>query len=151
MIRAGVESDLPEIVRMCGDFWLETVYSKEYQIEHDPETTRAFADLCMAHGLMAVLEVDGKVCGFACGLKSFLLGNAGVCTGSEVAWWVDPEHRQGKNGVSLLVKLEDMAKSEGVIFWSMMFMRSSMPEAIEGIYKKMGYFENEIAYTKRIL
>jgi len=151
MIRIGESKDLPDIVRMCGDFWESTVYKAEHGIAHDPCTTESFAQECINQGLLVVLEIDGSVCGFACGMKSFLLGNADVCTGSEVAWWVDPEHRGGKNGIGLLLKLEDLARNSGIVFWSMMFMCSSMPDKIESIYNKMGYFKNEVSYTKRLL
>lgn len=106
------------------------------------------AAMCIEQKLMAVLEINSKVVGFACAIKGALLANHSVITASEVAWWCDPDHRGGKGGLSLLIALEGLARAQGVKYFNMQYMLSSMPKTIEGIYEKLGYSKSEVSYTK---
>lgn len=144
MIRNGEYKDLPRIVEMAREFWSHTIYDEEYC----PDTVYVMAELSLNQGLLSVLEVDGIARGFACGIKGPLLANSEVFTGTELAWWVDPEYRQGKNGIGLMEHLENQAKEVGIKYWNMAYMESSMPEVIKGIYKKMGYTKVESTYMK---
>jgi hypothetical protein len=146
MIRLGTTKDIPQIVEMARDFWKETIYDEPFC----SETVAAMSQLCIDQGLMCVVDIDGVLEGFACGVKGPLLANAEVLSGTEVAWWVNPDHRKGRNGIALLLSLEQQAKAQGIKYWNMVFMESSMPEKIEGIYKKMGYKKTEVFYTKVI-
>ena len=144
MIRLGETEDIPSIIRMSKDFWQHTIYDEPFC----DESVKNMAQMCIEQGLMAVLEISGNIVGFACGIKGGLLANSNVTTGTEIAWWVDEEHRGGKNGISLLIALEGMARHQGIKYWNMLFMQSSMPSVIESIYKKMGYIRTEVSYTK---
>jgi N-acetylglutamate synthase-like GNAT family acetyltransferase len=146
MIRSGTTEDIPEIVEMAREFWKETIYKETF----DPETVEAMSQLCIDQGLMCVVDIGGKLEGFACGVKGALLANSEVLSGTEVAWWVNPDHRQGKNGIGLLMALEKQAKEQGIKYWNMAYMQSSMPEKIEGIYKRLGYERAEVIYAKVI-
>ena len=44
--------------------------------------------------------------------------------------------------------MEVMAKESGVKYWNMIAMRSSMFDSVCGMYKKLGYTENELTFTK---
>lgn len=144
MIRNGAEKDLNRIVEMAREFWTHTIYDEEYC----PDTVHAMASLSLEQNLMAVLEIDNVVQGFACAVKGSLLGNAAVSTGTELAWWIEPDYRQDKNGIKLLKFLETLAKNAEIKHWNMVYMESSMPEIVEEIYKKMGYRRAEVVYTK---
>ena len=144
IVRTGEEKDMDSIVEMAREFWKHTGYDEEYC----PDTVYAMASLCLNQGLLSVLEIEGTVNGFACGIKGSLLANSNVSTGTELAWWVNPEHRKGRNGINLLKHLEYQAKKAGIKYWNMLFMESSMPLIIEGIYQKMGYNKAEVYYTK---
>jgi hypothetical protein len=110
MVRDGNYDDLCAIVGMAEEFWSNTVYEEEFC----PDSVEEMAKMCIDQCLMSVLVVDNEVCGFACGLKGGLLGNALVPTGVEVAWWVNPDHRSGVGGVRLLKHIESRAKSAGI-------------------------------------
>lgn len=144
MIRAGEESDLDDIVSMARVFWSETIYEEEYC----PDTVRGMARMCLDQSMLSVLEVDGSAVGFACGIVGGLLANGSVKSGTEIAWWVNKEHRSGRNGISLLKHIEGQARSAGVKYWNMVYMQSSMPDSIQGIYEKMGYKKSEVVYTR---
>ena len=144
MIRPGLKQDIPIIVMMAKEFWTHTVYDEPFC----EETCWAMSQACIDQGLMAVYEHNNVPVGFACGVKGALLGNASVITGTEVAWWVNKDHRNGKGGIGLLVELERLAKKAGIKYWSMIYMESSMPATIDKIYQKMGYNRAESSYTK---
>ncbi len=144
MIRAGTEDDYDAITSMAEEFWQYTIYDEKFC----PDTVRAMTALCDEQGLLSVLQVGGKVVGFACGVKGPLLANSEVLSGTEIAWWVDPAHRSGRNGIALLKHIERLAKKAGIKYWNMAYMESSMPEEIKSIYERMGYKRSEVIYTR---
>lgn len=146
MIRGGKYRDIPQIIEMAQRFWSETIYAEPM----DPDTVEVMAQTCIDQGMMVVVESGAVIVGFACGVIGGLLGDANVKVGTEVAWWVEPEHRSGRNGIGLLKLLEQQAKAQGIKYWSMAYMESSMPKEIAAIYEKMGYQRNEILYTKEL-
>ena len=146
MIRAASEKDIQGITDMAMLFWKES----PFDVPADRETIEGFASHCLGEGLLCVLDLNGNIEGFAAGIKGVILGNSDVTCGNEVAWWVNPEHRGGKNGIKLLKHLEGMAKDAGIRFWTMAFMTSSMPDVVEGIYQKLGYRKTEVSYTKEL-
>jgi hypothetical protein len=112
MIRAGTREDVPQIVDMGRVFWKETIYKEDFE----PETVSELFNTCIDHGLMSVLEIDEKLEGFACGLKTPLIANSKVFLGTEVAWWVNPDHRQGKNGIGWhICRVQCLKKSKKFI------------------------------------
>lgn len=146
MVRNGTFQDIQTIIVMAREFWAHTGYEDVY----DSASVGKMARTCINYGLMSVLEIEGRVCGFACGLPSQLLANHSVMTGTEVAWWVNPENRSGRNGISLLRHLEKQAKEKGIKYWNMIFMESSMPEQVEKIYQSLGYTKAEVTYTRKL-
>jgi len=146
MIRHATEKDIEAIADMSMEFWKET----SFDVPADRESVIGFAEHCLSENLLCVLEIGGNVEGFAAGIKGYMLGNVNIVCGNEVAWWVNPSHRGGRNGIKLLKYIEQMAKDAGVRFWTMAFMQSSMPEQIESIYQKLGYYKTEVLYTKEL-
>ena len=144
MIREARQDDFDSILDLCGEFWTHTVFDEEFEPEHCVQMIQLAYD----HGLLAVLEIDGLVVGFVAGVKSFLLGSNKAMYGTELAWWVKPEYRGGRNGINLLKFIEELAKSQGVKYWCMISMQSSMPDKVNRMYEKMGYSLSEMTYLK---
>ncbi len=142
--REGTEDDLDRLLEMASSFWDTVGYEEEFCNESCLEMLK----LCMEHELIAVVQVDNLVEGFAAGLKSPLIANQKVSQGTELAWWITPQARKKGLGVSLLTQLESQAKKQGIKYWSMVFMSNSMPEVVEDIYKNLGYKKTETTYTK---
>lgn len=143
MIRIASEKDIPGILTLCEEFWKYTMYEEEFDAEH----TESMVVLALDHGLLAVLDVNGIV-GFVAGVKSFLLGSTKALTGTELAWWVNPEHRKGRKGIDLMLFIENLAKDQGIKYWNMVAMESSSPEIASKIYARLGYTKSETSYTK---
>mgnify|MGYP003653046099 CR=1 FL=1 len=144
MVRPGTINDLPSIISMASEFWVHTIYDEPICAE----SVASMAKLCIDQDLMSVVDVDQSIVGFACGVKGPLLGNNSVSTGTEIAWWVDPDHRSGRNGIGLLKHIEGLAKAAGIKYWNMAYMESSMPTEIKSIYEKLGYQQTEVIYSR---
>jgi GNAT superfamily N-acetyltransferase len=144
MIRKAFESDFDSIVELSREFWKHTMFEEPFEEEH----TLKMVEMAREHGLLAVLEVDGSVEGFAAGVSSFLLASTQAKCGTELAWYLSPDHRGGKNGVALLQFMEQLAKEQGIKYWNMASMQSSMPDYVNRLYEKMGYTHSETTYTK---
>lgn len=144
MIRRAFESDFDEIVDLSRQFWKDTMFEEPFEADH----TLKMVEMAHDHGLLAVLEDDGSVEGFAAGISSFLLGSTQAKCGTELAWYLSPDHRGGKNGVALLHFMEQLAEKQGIKYWNMVSMQSSMPEYVNRLYEKMGYTHSETTYTK---
>ena len=144
MIRKGQVEDIPRIVEMLS----EMKDASRYDDEFCHETCANVAQVCIDHELLSVLEVDGVVQGFAGGIEGNLLFNRAIKSGSELAWWVDPEHREMGSGIELLSHIEGLARIKGIKHWNMVYQTASMPTVVKHIYEKMGYTENEVVYSR---
>jgi GNAT superfamily N-acetyltransferase len=145
MIRKGELEDIPAVVRMSGDFWQHSAFDEEF-IERD---CAAMAEDRINDGLLFIYESNGEAHGFIALVVGPLMVNFGVNIGTEIAWWVDPDHRAGRAGIGLLKAAEDAAKDRGCKYMGMLYMESSMPEAIKTIYERSGYRKSEANYLKR--
>jgi hypothetical protein len=144
MVRDGTIEDIPMVVLMAREFWKMTRYDDEFDQSH----VFGMAVMALEHGLLAILEIDGVVEGFTAGVKGPLLGNASVLSGTEIAWWVNPGARKGRNGLELMNHIEGMAKAQGVKYWNMIVMESCMPEVGSAIYLRQGYQKSETSFTR---
>ena len=145
MIRDCTEKDIPALVEMSREFWQHTLYKDE---AFQDDAVIGMIDKTMEDELCLVLEINGNVEGFVCGIKGVLLANFDVSAGTELAWWVNKDYRKGSDGIKLLKAIEQRAKKVGIKYWNMAYMNSSMPDSIKKIYESMGYKENESLYTK---
>jgi hypothetical protein len=144
MTRDGTAADIPAIVDMAREFWKHTMYTEEFDGEHVAFMT----GLALDHGLLAVLEIDGRLEGFTAGISGPLLGNASTKTATEIAWWVNPDARKGRHSLDLLRHIERQAKAVGVKYWTMVSMQSSAPDVAERIYLRHGYKHSETSFTR---
>ena len=143
MIRAAEESDFPIILDMCEEFWQETAYDEPFDRQH----TKLMVEMALDHGLLAVVDESGVV-GFVAGIKGPLMASPSVQAGTELAWWINPEHRKGRKGIDLMLFIENLAKNQGIKYWNMISMESSKPEVANAIYAKLGYTVIETSWAK---
>lgn len=144
MIRSATVDDFDDILDLSAEFWLQTQFSEPFEREH----TLAYVTMAHDHGLLCVAEINGDIVGFCAGVKSPLMGSSQAIAGTELAWYVTPNHRGGKTGVALLIFMEQLAASQGIKYWTMVYMESSMPETVGRMYEKLGYRKAEVCYTK---
>ena len=146
MIRNATTDDISKILEMSERFWASTIYTEPF----NSDDTRVMVEMALDHGLLAVAVADGGVVGFVAGIRAPLLGNHSAMSGTELAWWINPEHRKGRLGLDLMLYIENLAKMQGVKYWNMISMESSAPEVANKIYERLGYMKTETSYTKVI-
>lgn len=144
MIRKAKQSDFESILNLAAEFWLQTDYDEVFERDH----TLVMVKMAFDHGLLAVVEINDEVVGFCAGVKSFILASSKAMIATELAYWVDPQHRGGKNGIALLHFMEELVKEQKIKYWTMIAMQSSMPEQVGRLYENMGYVRSETGYTK---
>lgn len=128
---------------MCREFWKVTAYD----VPSDDDSMMVYINIAFDHGMLAVID-DGGVVGFCAGCKAPLMGNANYMMGVELAWWVNPDHRNGKDAIGLMKFIEKRAKDAGVHYWNMVAMESSDPDRACKIYERLGYQKTERQYMK---
>jgi GNAT superfamily N-acetyltransferase len=144
MIRLATEQDFESILEMSAKFWLSTQFDEPFEPGH----TKHYVQMAFDHDLLAVVEIDGENVGFCAAIKSFILGSTKAVGATELAWYIYPEHRAGKNGIALLLFMEGLVKEQGIKYFTMVSMQSSMPEQVNRMYERMGYQHSETCYTK---
>lgn len=112
-IRPAGPDDLDELISLGESFFAYSPYAAE--VKYDAESVRATLLSAMgnAGATVMVAEHDGKIVGGMVGVMTVLWFNRGVPIASELAWWMDPNHRAGRVGLSLFRKFEEWAKSMG--------------------------------------
>ena len=143
MIRRATESDFESILNLSEKFWESTIYSEPFDRDHAMVMVKLSFDL----GLLAVIDT-GQVVGFCAAIMAPILGSPCAYGATELAWYVSPESRGGKNGVKLMQFMEEIAKEAGVKYFTMISMHSSMD--VGSIYERLGYTKTETSYTKVI-
>lgn len=144
IVRDANEEDYPDILRLSEAFWEHTVYEEPFE----EEQCLAMIEACYAAGLLAVVESSKEIFGFVAGIKSPLLASSLANIGVEVAWYIEPHERSAGSGRRLLKYIETKAKEQGIKYWNMVSMQSSMPEKANKVYKKSGYQLVEQSFMK---
>ena len=144
-VRDAHVEDIPQIIVLARKFHAVSGYDS---FDMDDESADRLIFQSISQGLGPVAEVDGEIVGFLLGLEFPAILNANIMMGSEIAWWVEPEHRNKVIGIKLLQFIENKAKQKNLKFWSMMCLEHLNPEGLEKIYLKMGYKKSERTYMR---
>jgi GNAT superfamily N-acetyltransferase len=88
---------------------------------------------------------ESKVVGFLLAAESKFHPYLGVCSiASELAWWVEPEHRG--HGKKLLEAFLDWAEAAEFQYITM----SALGDELDQLYQSYGFDRNEVVYIKRV-
>lgn len=148
MIRAGKLEDFDQILVLCGRFWQETVFFKVYNVPFQPDHACNMVKMAYEHEILAVVEENQEIVGFAAGITAPLLGNGDFTSGIELAWWINPEHRSLNLGSKLFDFMQELAGAAGVDWWCMVSLQSSNPDKVNRFYEKKGYHLSEMTYMR---
>lgn len=144
MIRDSKEEDFDTLADFCVKFWETTDFDDEPDWEH----MRSMIEFSHQGGTLLVSERDGHPVGFLAVTAGPLLGNPRVKIAVELAWWMEPEYRNGKDSIHLIKKMEEKLRGLNVKYFSMMSMQSSSPHLVNRIYEKLGYEHAETTYLR---
>lgn len=148
-IRMARENDLPDLLRFAREFHRSSPYrGMKFSLE---KTKSGMESIIRGGGLNAVILVatkDDKPVGMViavCGGSEF--SEDRVAT--ELAWYVEPEHRNGKRALLLFESYEEWAKRVGCRFVHGAYLTSS-PD-LSGFYNRKGYSKVEESYLKGMI
>lgn len=161
MIREATVGDKPRLIQMAARFILSSRY-QEF-LTPQPDRIAALIDQVLAHGVIFVAEeyrrysvaetfgtevclsLDKDVVGMLAlvGPLPHLL--TGQPYGEEVAWWVEPEYRNGTIGPRLMHQMECWSRQNGL---HMVKMLAPSDSTVGDFYRKCGYQAVETAWVK---
>jgi len=150
LIRQATTADSYEIVRMTTRFLLSTEYGAMFSADVTPETIGNLIATVLKHGTIFLAELwpegggEKQVIGM---LAIVVIPHplTGRTFADEIAWWVDPEHRNGLTGPYLLRSAEDWARQNGA---NMVKMVAPAGSTVGAFYERRGYRAVETAYLK---
>ena len=76
--------------------------------------------------------------------------NTSVKTGQDLFWWIEPEYRNFASANSMLRTLEDWARSQGALWFTMAVTETMRPQSLEKWYRRRGYEPSECHFIRRL-
>lgn len=141
-VRPAVAADVPRIVEMGVRFVAESEYWKLGTANPDKIAVLALS-LIESGGLFVAEDASGIVGMLGGCLMDHPMLDSLVA--SELAWWVEPDHR-GTAGARLLSAFAAWARERGANALHM--VAPNVRVAMH--YKRLGYFEMETSFMRRI-
>ncbi len=145
MIRDGVESDIPSLLRMGRKF--HEAAGLADIATWDDESFRATLSRMIGADSGIVLVIDrGEIVGMAGAVIYPFYFNAGHRTCQEIFWWVEPEAR----GSAALLEMLEARAGQGGESLIMSNIDSLRPEALARYYRIRGFRAAENTFIKRV-
>jgi GNAT superfamily N-acetyltransferase len=152
MIRPAIPADIFRLLEMGAAFHKEAGVAERHEgLTFDRDSFAFSAATLMDAGLLLVMEGDkGDVIGMAAadGAPCFL--NRNVVIGREQLWYVEPEHRKGKDSRHLLGALEDLARARGIHLFDVVAEEGERSDALGRLYRRADYNPAERVFRKRL-
>lgn len=159
-VRIGTIDDIDRIVEMSINFLLLTPFGRLLGGEPKPELLAQMIAITLANGVIMVAETDvATVIDGDTFLEQRVIGMlalyvathplTGLPMGDEIAWWVEPEHRNGRAGWLLYRATERWAREHGL---SMIKMVAPADDpSVGAFYVRLNYTPAETVYLKSLL
>lgn len=145
-IRKATLDDMPQLLAMGEQF----AQYAPFDVEYSPEGTAAFLAALMESGLVMVAEQDDRITGAIVGALAPMWYSPGNLIASELAWWVDSEHRGSRAAIQLIKAFEAWAKDSGARIITMSDLRIGEDYPAGPLFERLGYRVSERAHTKEI-
>lgn len=141
MLRIATIEDLDVCVEMGMKFAEASPYSKYTDKEYITNLITGILNASNEESIILLYEDYGMI---GASKVPFPFGPISVAT--EIAWWVDPEHRNKKVGKELKDAIEFWAQKVGCTIMTMI----TLDEKLGAYYEKDGYTLAERAYIKEL-
>ena len=132
-----------DVRRLCEEFTQESL--KEYGLEVTHDRLSEMIEACK--NISFFLGVDGKPQGLIAGFITENMTNKKHYL-QEVIWYVSKDYR--RQGLRLHKEFEKAATAYGCDGITMVCMKNSMHERLDGLYKSLGYVPVETHYLKEL-
>jgi predicted N-acetyltransferase YhbS len=146
IIRHATGDDVYELARLAKHFSDSSPYAKYW--DKDQLVSSLYRLLSLETVAMFVGEKDGHIVGAIAGMVANMWYNPNVPIVSELAWWVEVEHR-GRVGPLLLRELEEWATEIGAVIISIGEL-PNMNSNVGKLLTRRGYEMLEVTYCKEL-
>lgn len=143
MIRLAGETDRPWLVAMGLRFVQSTSYAALMPIT--PAAVHILIDNLLEQGVIFVAVLEDRPIGMLAGRLMPSGPEMPLSVAEEVAWWVEPEHRDGRAGYQLLCHFEGWAVQSGADVCKMVAPAGT---TVGGFYERRGYRAVETVFAK---
>lgn len=142
-VRVATADDTARLVEMATRFLAESAYGRLFPV--DEARLAGLVATCMTLGVIFVAEVETGLVGMLA-LVQLTDPIAGVEFADEIAWWVEPAHRDSIIGPRLLARAQNWTRTQGLAFLKMVAPAGT---TIGEFYARIGFTAVESAYIKR--
>ncbi len=145
-IRKATREDLFDLA-VLGKQFVREAKQNGYKLTFNQEkfTTSFLSVVDNSDYLYLVYEIEGEAVGFFLGaVFQPLFSNDLLAV--EMFWWVEKEHRGGRNSLKLLSTFEDWSREKGASEVSVSDLQGV--KDLDKLYKKLGYTKSEVTYKK---
>jgi GNAT superfamily N-acetyltransferase len=146
-VRECLPADIPRVIEMGTRFLATKPFGPA--APSDPARLEAAVDVCLRTGTILLSEqqlfVETRITGMFC-LYAMEHPFTGEPMAEELAWWVEPEHRNGTAGVRLLRSAIEWATTSGV---ACLRMNAPNGTRVGTILERHGFRPVETAYVLR--
>lgn len=139
VIKATLIDNFLDVLLMAKKFVEASPYADVYSMHKLQKVV--FECLTSTVDKAVFVSEHGMIAGM---ITEFIYGQDLVAT--ELAWWVDPDHRGTSEGKELFDAFEQWARDNGCKYVTMI----SLDNTIGGYYEKRGYALKEQAYMRTL-
>jgi len=151
MIRPAIPNDIFHLIDMGDAFHREAgIAARDERLAFDRDSFAYTAALLMDAKLLLVMEEGGKPVAMAAADGAPCWFNRNCVLGRELLWYVQPEHRKGKDSRHLLGALEDLARARGIHLFDVVAEEGERSDALGRLYRRADYSPAERVYRKRL-
>lgn len=143
MIRKANKFDVDNILQILINFRNSAPYEFLYVNVDKIYFSKLFHQILAGNGICFVAEKEGKLIGTIIGIITPNIWDPTTLVLNELAYWVEPEFRNGTSGYKLLKTYNDEAKSlheKGII---KLYTMSKMTNSPNLDYSRFGYKKTE--------
>lgn len=145
-LHLATQYDIPDVLNLINKFQEESSYNT-LPFSRDIAFENLIKIIESPDGLVLLLKKDGKTIGMLIAMAVTMMFSDTKIS-SELAWYIEPEHRSSKDGFILLEAYEYWSKKVGCKLCQMVCLESLAPEKLSKLYERKGYKRFEMAFVK---
>jgi len=148
MIRQANKFDIPAIIEMLKNYRNQAPIDVLKYADNEEYITGLLSEITAGSGFVFIAEKDGVAVGMLIAAKIPNIWNPVAIQCSEVAYWVEPEHRGGTAAYRLIMayvsECEELMRRGSI----QMFTVSKMANSPDLKYSKFGFQKLEETWVK---
>lgn len=150
MLKLLEEQDIPQVVELGRNFFYASPYSS---LNFSEQATESFLYSCLSRpeeNICILAVEDGVAVGALVGSVSRVPFSDDLVA-AEIAWWMEPTHRKGGQGLRLKKAYEYWAEKMGAKKISMALLSGEHEALLDSYYRRTGYEKAETAYVRNVI